>query len=144
MKKIVLSLFICLAFTTSVFAEDEDYSYQNRMPFYGNYHQYGGKVIQMFEGPPSPDNKHPVGIYSNIPLSPYGNMYGSMPPMYGNKPPKMYGNKPPKGIYGNHPPMYGSMPPMYGNKPPRMYGNKPPRSMYGNRPPMYGQMPPRH
>ena len=118
MKKFIYSLFLCFVITGMAIANETNYSYQNRMPFYGNYNNYGGKVMQFY------GNYHPSTYGQHQPV------YGTMPPMmYGQQPP-MYGNKPPKGehhMYGQHKPAYGTMPPMmYGQQPPT-YGNKPPK-----------------
>ena len=135
MKKIILSLVMCLCVSTVAVASDNsEYSYQNRMPFYGNYQKYEGKILNLYEN------------YGNRPPMMYGN-YGNRPPMYSNKPQKgKYGNLPPKDGYGMMPPPtlygnYGNRPPMYSNKPPKgKYGNLPPKDGYGMTPPptMYG------
>jgi len=78
MKKFILSMVLFMGITAAAIAADSA-NYQNRMPFYGNYQKYDGKIMHM-----------------------YGN-YGNRPPMmYGNKPPKGgYGMMPPpKGLYG--------------------------------------------
>ena len=121
MKKFIISMLFCLGIVAVAVAEDaSNYSYQNRMPFYGNYPLYNGKIINHY------------GNYGyRSPL-----MYGNKLPedFYGQVPPKMYGNKPPKDFYGQVPPkMYGNRPPkdFYGQVPPKMYGNKHPKKSYG-------------
>ena len=117
MKKYIYVTVLFVVLSTVAIAAESNYSYQNRMPFYGNYNNYNGKVIQNFG-------------------EKYHKMYGQHPPMYGNVPPKDgYGMMPPPMMYG----MYGSMPPMYGNKPPKgVYGMMPPQMMYGQKMPAYG------
>ena len=120
MKKLILLIAMCLCVSTVAVASDNsEYSYQNRMPFYGNYQKYEGKILNLY------------GNYGNRPPMMYGN-YGNRPPMYGNKPPKgKYGNLPPKDGYGMMPPptMYGN----YGNRPPKkLQGKKQLKGFYGN------------
>lgn len=80
-------MLFCLGIVAVAVAEDaSSYSYQNRMPFYGNYPLYNGKIINHY------------GNYGyRSPL-----MYGNKLPkdFYGQVSPKMYGNKPPKKSYG--------------------------------------------
>ena len=142
MKKYIYVAVLFVVLSTVAIAAESNYSYQNRMPFYGNYNNYNGKVIQNFgEKYHKMYGQHPP-MYGNVPPK---DGYGMMPPqmLYGQKPP-MYGNKPPKDGYGMMPPpmmygMYGSMPPMYGNVPPKGgYGMMPPQMMYGQKMPAYG------